>query len=263
MVFSDYEANSEIRQLSPYQVGVPIKISRELMQVLKLSGQLHQQSEGAFDPSVRPLSILWRQARFSKRKPAPLLIQKALQRVGFQHLELNHKTSEIIFQKPSMSLDCGAIAKGAMLDEAFVVLKQKGHKMALIDAGGDMIIGKAPPQQNGWIIKIEGLENKVLELENCSIATSGDRYQNLEFEGHKYSHIIDPRTGQALKDSHQVTVIAPKAALADGLASTLSLMTPKDALTFIKAYASCDALLMKERDEISIWKTPGFDSFSP
>lgn len=263
MVFSDYEAESEIRQLSDYQVGQPVKISQELMQVLSLSEKLHCESHGAFDPSLRPLSIIWRQARFSKRKPAPFLIQKALERVGLQDLKLNPATSEVTFQKPSMSLDCGAIAKGAMLDTAYLILKNHDHPIAVIDAGGDMIIGAAPPSQNGWIINIEGLGNKRLNLENCSIATSGDRYQNLILDGHRYSHIIDPRTGQALKDSHQVTVIAPFAALADGLASTLSLMPPKDALTFISNYASCEALLLKERDETTTWQSPGFHSFIP
>lgn len=259
MVFSDYEAQSEIRQLSPYQVGKAVKISPELMQVLSLSSELHQKSQGAFDPSLRPLSILWRQARFSKRKPAPFLIEKALQRVGFQHLELNPQALEITFHKPSMSLDCGAIAKGAILDAAYQVLINHNTPISLIDAGGDMVIGQSPPSQNGWIIKIEGFQNMTLKLENCSIATSGDRYQNLILDGHRYSHIIDPRTGQALKDSHQVTVIAPNAALADGLASTLSLMPPKDALTFISKYSSCEALLLKERHETSVWKTPEFD----
>jgi thiamine biosynthesis lipoprotein len=112
-----------------------------------------------------------------------------------------------------MMLDMGAIAKGYVADEALATLNQHRITSALIDAGGDLVLGDAPPGRDGWRIGIAPLDanappSRFLIVSNVAIATSGDAFQHVVIDGKRYSHIINPRTGLGLSDQSSVTVIA-------------------------------------------------------
>ena len=98
-----------------------------------------------------------------------------------------------------------------------------------MNLGGDLAIGLPPPGRKGWSIGIaldEGDAVSHVELSQCGVATSGNAEQHLDHEGDRYSHIIDPRTGVALKHSFSVSVQAPDAATADAMASAISVLGP-------------------------------------
>jgi thiamine biosynthesis lipoprotein len=102
-------------------------------------------------------------------------------------------------------------------------LKKRNISIALADAGGDIALGDAPPEKNGWSVGINlpeqenELMSQKLELRNCAVATSGDVYNYILHDGKKYSHIIDPRTGYGVTNQRNVTVIANDGATADWL----------------------------------------------
>jgi thiamine biosynthesis lipoprotein len=125
-----------------------------------------------------------------------------------------------------MSLDLGGIAKGFAGDVMLAILAGYGVEAALIDAGGDLVAGAAPPGTDGW--RVSGSNGAVLLLAHGAVATSGDRFRYLEVDGVKYSHIVDPRTGLGVVDVPTVTVLAPNGTTADVLASALSIMDPED-----------------------------------
>ena len=107
------------------------------------------------------------------------------------------------------------------------VLKKNGFARCLIDAGGDLTLGEPPRAQKGWRVQIGGISNSqipALELSNCAIATSGDLEQYLQFEGKRYSHLIDPRNGYAIEGGSQVTIIAPNGMTADAHASACLIL---------------------------------------
>jgi thiamine biosynthesis lipoprotein len=98
---------------------------------------------------------------------------------------------------------------------------------ALVELGGDFAVGAAPPGKAGWTLAIAtglGDERIVLTIAECGVATSGDLERFVEVDGVRYSHLLDPATGLGLTTPIAVTVVAPDAALADGLASAVSVM---------------------------------------
>ena len=125
-----------------------------------------------------------------------------------------------------MGLDLGGIAQGWAADDCLKILHQLGVDIALVDAGGDIALGAAPPGEKGWAIEIPALNEgkKTLFLQNCGITTSGATYRFLELDGKRYSHIIDPRTGMALTHHTLVTVMAPNATTADAWATAISVL---------------------------------------
>ena len=227
-IFSDYDADSELSKLSNSSYkNRKVRLSEELFEVLEFSKSLANKTDGAFDPTLGQLSRLWRIARFRKSLPINASIERAMNSVGYQNLVLNKPLREATLLKPGIILDLGGIAKGYTADRMMLILKDMGFDRCLIDAGGDLTLGKRPRQSKGWKIQIGGIKHPDLPrmiLENCSVATSGDSSQFVEINGTKYSHILNPRSGYGLENLTQVTVIAKNGISADSLATTFSVL---------------------------------------
>ena len=237
-IMSDYEPESELNKLSDLAgSGKVVKISDELCGVLGRAQALSEQTGGAFDVTAGASIQLWRRARRVKRLPPQYVLDKAFKTVGFRGLNLDAKKCTAELAKPGTRLDLGGIAKGYALDAALAVLKKHGLRQALVSAGGDIVAGDAPPGKAGWRVALIGLHEKTkpefLWLANGAVATSGDLFQFLEFDGKRYSHIVDPRTGTALTEQRLVHVLAPDGVTADSLATAISVLGPSEGLRLI------------------------------
>ncbi|MBN2474092.1 MAG: FAD:protein FMN transferase [Pirellulales bacterium] len=253
-ILSDYDARSELRQLGNTATGgKTARVSNDLWQVLARARALADQSGGAFDPTVGPVVRLWRRARRNRQLPAPEAIEAARALVGYDLLRLDPDKQTVELLKPGMRLDLGGIAKGYAADEALRVLRNFGLNRALVDAGGDIVLGDPPPDQAGWHIAIAPLEadgppSRVLSLCRTAIATSGDTWQFVEIDGRRYSHIVDPRTGLGLTDHSSVTIVAPDGTAADGLASAVSVLGPQKGIELIEGMPGTAAFIVRAPD---------------
>ena len=264
-VMSDYDAESEISRLVlQAPMKEPVTISQDLWLVLRRAEAISAASEGAFDVSVGALSRLWRRARRQKELPSRDRLKQALQSVGYEAVVLGKKQPTIQLQRPGVRLDLGGIGKGFAADAALDQLRKMGFPSALVDAGGDLAIGAAPPGKAGWRIGVaplqaDGPPSRFLQLSNCGIATSGDAWQFVEIDGRRYSHILDPGTGIGLTTRSSVTVIASDATVADGLASAVSVLGPKKGLALIEHFKGASALVVQaSAGEVKTWKSCHF-----
>jgi len=225
-VASDYDAESELRELCERPVGEWTRVSADLSALLLRSRELSEMTGGAFDPSVGPYVRLWRRARRAVELPDAERLSEAASSVGMEHLELSEGRARLLVE--GVRLDLGAIAKGYALDEALAVLEGRGLHRVLIDGGGDVLAGAPPPNASGWVVAVSPLGADgpawAIELKRQAIATSGDASQFVVIEGERYSHIVDPRSGWALKGSRAAAVIAPDGATADAFASAVCVM---------------------------------------
>ena len=230
-IFSDYDADSELSKLSnSSHSDEKVRLSDELFEVLEFSKLLANKTDGAFDPTLGQLSRLWRISRFRTTLPTNKSIIRAMDSVGFEHLILNNSEKEAILLRPGTILDLGGIAKGYTADRMMLILKNMGFSRCLIDAGGDITIGNPPRGQKGWKIEIGGRKHPdlpILQLSNCSIATSGDIEQFVKVGQTQYSHILNPKTGYGLKNIFQVTIIANNGITADSYATAASVLGPE------------------------------------
>lgn len=254
-VFSDYDSESEACRLShasPMPEAVPV--SADMFTVLDYSAQLSQATDGAFDVTVGPVSRLWRRARRQKQLPAPDRLREALASVGYQHLELNAAERKARLAVPGMRLDFGGVAVGFAVDEALTVLKQHGLMRVLVNGSGDMALGEPPPGETGWRIGVAPLEpdqppSRFLRLARCGISTSGDAWQYVEIDHHRYSHIVDPKTGLGLTTRGSVTVIASNGIAADGLATAVSVLGVEQGLALVERTCGAACLMVCVEDE--------------
>jgi thiamine biosynthesis lipoprotein len=150
--------------------------------------------------------------------------------------------------KEGMQLDLGGIAKGYAVDEMFNIFKNAGINLLLVDGGGDIRTGEAPPGKKGSKLVLENLQedNQVIYTTNTSIATSGDLYRYVLIDSVKYGHIIDPRTGYGLTTPRTVTIQASNCMEADILASTISVLGAKDGSGFLHEMPDVKAIIVEE-----------------
>lgn len=241
-VASDYDAGSELRRLCDRPVGEWTEVSEDLMRLLERSKEIYVVTEGAFDPTVGPYVRLWRRARRSGVLPTVERLGEVAASVGMELVELGEGRVRLMAE--GMRLDLGGIAKGDALDEALRVLRERGLGRALLDGGGDVLAGASPPGVSGWVVAVrpygeDGGAWRVL-IQDSALATSGDASQVLELEGERFSHIVDPRTGEALRGGRAATVVASDAASADALASALCVMG-RDGVALMRVLPATEA----------------------
>jgi thiamine biosynthesis lipoprotein len=250
-IFSDYDAQSEIRRLGDTAgKGQAVPASRELWEVMVRAQELSHRSEGAFDVTVGPLVSLWRRARRQRELPRPEKLAAARQLVGYRLVRLDPRQHAIELTKQGMKLDFGGIAKGYAIDQAMAVLRSRGITRAMVHAGGDAGVGDPPPNATGWTVAVPSLDVRlppqtILRLSRCAIATSGDTWQFVQIEGRRYSHIVDPRTGIGLTDHSQVTVVARDGLTADGLSTAVSVLGPQKGLKLIDDTSGAAAFILR------------------
>ncbi len=240
-ILSDYRPDSELMRVCADGRTGRRTVTPDLYRVLRRARDIAMRSDGAFDVTVGPLVRLWRQARHEHRLPDPSSIAAAMNRVGHAYLVVDDTAPAIELLRPGMLLDLGGIGKGFAADEALAVLAAAGHTRSLVDIGGDIAVGDAPPGGTGWRIS-SGASQQALHLANCGIATSGDTEQFVEIDGVRYSHIVDPATGLGLTNRAAVTVIAADATTADALASAVSVLGPRRGRALLKGFQDASSV---------------------
>ncbi len=226
---SDYRSDSELNHLSDTAgSGRWIPLSSDLCAVLHLGTQISDATGGAFDVTVGPLSQLWRESRQTGLRPSPPDVDAARARTGWRHVRLNREDCLAQLDTAGMRLDLGGIAKGYGAHAAVETLRARGLERCLVDLGGDLCAGEPPPGRSGWQVRVGARQSERWSIARESVAASGDLEQSLLLDGIRYSHIIDPRSGVPLTDEVYVTVRSSDGAMADALASAISVLGADD-----------------------------------
>jgi len=252
-IMSDYVATSELMQLCKKfeeTSGPPVKVGKDLFFVLEKAQEVSTLSNGAFDVTVRPLVVLWRQARRTQKLPDPKELAAARALVGYRNLELDPKEQTVKLKIPGMQIDLGGIAKGYAADEVLKALAEFKIATALVAAGGDIAVSGAPPGTDGWKVDIAPLpgdtQRRILRLKDAAVSTSGDAEQFVVIDGVRYSHIVDPKTGLGLTGRRSVTVIARRGISADSLTKMASIFPPEKAIELIDKMEGTATLIVRK-----------------
>jgi len=244
-IMSDYRRDSELMRLCAGAGGPATPVSPDLFLVLRRSQEVARHSGGAFDITAGPLIALWRKARKAAVLPQPAEIERAWALVGWEKLRLNEEARTVQLAVRGMKLDLGGVAKGYAADGAQHVLKQHGITRALVELGGDIVVSGPPPGADGWTIRVPNAGDDQgpadLRFSDRAVSTSGDTEQFAVIGGRRYSHVVDPRTGQPLTNRVQVTLTAPDGLTSDPLSTSLTVLGREDRSKLLKAYPGVTA----------------------
>lgn len=243
---SDWRRDSELNRLCDAADGTPKPASPDLVRVLAHARRVSALTGGAFDATVAPAVALWREAVRTRELPSPARLQAALARVGFRRCSVDRAAGTVALE-PGTRLDLGGIAKGYACDEALAAMRREGAASALVQAGGDLAVGDAPPGAPGW--RIEGFGEGVLTLSNAAVSASGDTEQYVELGGKRYSHILDPRTGLGCTTGYRALVVARRGLDSDPLATALCVLGPEAAPELSRLFRA-DCRVFQKREGI-------------
>ncbi|MEM9106205.1 MAG: FAD:protein FMN transferase [Pseudomonadota bacterium] len=242
---SNWDKESEVSRFSASADTSPFKLSDDFVTVMIAADEVHAKSGGKFDVTLGPLIELW---GFGPRKPEDPIpsddeIERALGYVGQQEvLKLNTVASTISKSASEVGINLSAIAKGFGIDAVAEELKELGVENYMVEIGGDLVVSGRNDKGEFWRIGIEKPEpdesavEQVIKLENKGLATSGDYRNFVEFEGVRYSHIIDPVTGRPITHwTTSATVVADNAMMADAWATAMLVIGSEKGLEIAEA----------------------------
>lgn len=234
---STWRKDALISQFNRHNFDTPMRIDDDFVRVLEEAIRLAHLTDGALDVTVGPLVNLWGFGPDGRvtSAPSPLEIAEAKARVGVEHLQLNGEF--LSKDRSDLYLDLSSIAKGYGVDVVAEVLEQRGIHNYLVEVGGELRLSGHKPDQKPWRIAIEQPDEdgrevfKVIESGELAVATSGDYRNFFEENGRRFSHLIDPRSGEPVNTRlASATVLAPSCMTADGLATAFIVMGTEQAL---------------------------------
>ncbi len=241
---SDYDPDSELSKLSDASVGQPVELSATLFDLLDTARHTAELTDGRYDPTLGPLTRLWRESHRTRRLPDAETLAAAREACGWRHYSLNPEARTVTLDRPGMRFDLGGIAKGYAADRMLGMMRKHGIPRSSVTAGGDIAIGDPPPGRDAWNVGLKTFDpqqpDEVVPLANAAVSTSGDLYQFIEIDGVRYSHILDPETGLGLTDAIAVSVIAPTATLTDPLATAACVAGAEEAKELLKSWGATE-----------------------
>lgn len=242
---SEWSADSEVSGVNQRAAQAPVTLSPTLRRLI--AGALHvtAMTGGAFDITWPPLGDLWDEAARTGQPPSEAALAVALQSVGAGALVL--EGDALRFGAPGTRIGLGGVAKGAIVDAAFLLLGERGHAHIVVNIGGDLrTCGRDERGAPRSFQLVDPYRPDVIagtiEVADTSIATSGNYLRFRSVGGARVGHILDPRTGQPPAFDGSVTVLTRDAAMADALATALFVTGPDEGLAFSRSVAGLDAI---------------------
>ena len=242
-LLSNYRASSELSRINANAAIAPVTTDPEMLDFLSQARQWSEVSDGAFDMTVGPLMKSWGFYRHAGRVPPAAELERMRGVTGWQKVQVDARERTVRFTARGVELDPGGIGKGFAVDAAVRVLRAEGVSAALISAGGSTIYALgAPPQRAGWKIVIPGpLPSRatlsVVTLRDTSLSSADCSQKSFVVEGHRFCHIMDPRTMRPVEGRIQVTIIDPSATASDALSNVIFVLPPDRSLPILSRYA--------------------------
>ncbi len=255
-LISSWNENSQTSEINRNAGIKPVKVDAELFNLIERAISISKLTDGAFDISYASMDKIWKFDGSMTTMPSEKEITASVEKVGYQNIVLDKNKSTIYLKLKGMKIGFGAIGKGYAADKAKILLMSKGVTSGIINASGDMNTWGKQTNGEDWKVAITNPmdKNKVfalLPITNGSVVTSGNYEKYVNFNGKRYTHIIDPRTGYPSTGIISVTVFAPKAELADALATSVFVMGKEAGLDRINQLPKIECIIIDDNGNIS------------
>ena len=254
-LISDWDSTSQLSEVNR-QAGVhPVVVDRELYELIERSMRISQLTDGAFDVTYASMDRVWHFDGSMTTLPAPEEIAASVARIGYRKIQLDPTTHSVYLPQMGMKIGFGAIGKGYAADRARDLLVRQGVRGGIINASGDLTAWGRQPSGEDWRVAITNPLNKErafawMPVADRAVVTSGNYEKFVRLGGVRYSHIIDPRTGYPSTGLLSATVFAPRAELADALATSVFVLGVATGLNLINQLPGVDAILVDEAGQL-------------
>jgi thiamine biosynthesis lipoprotein len=215
-----------------------VEIDAQTELILDRCQELFAVTLGAFDPTVLPLIELWNWKADPPVLPSESVVESVRELVGWEKIQ--RRPGEMFLPRKGMRLDLGGIGKEYAVDCVLKMIIQGGAPNALVDFGQDIrVFGHAPGKQH-WLIGLEDARQPGscwagVAVTNQAVASSGDYQRHFQLNGHRYGHILDPRTGYPVQNEvRAVSIIAPDCTFAGLLSTSACVLGSEQAMALME-----------------------------
>lgn len=287
--FNPREGLNNIHEINNNAGKGPIKIEKDLFDLLKFSKENYEKTNGKMNIALGTVTKIWMDARNHNSEletghthdgeshdhgneeeiiiPTMEELNEANKHTNIDDIILDEANMTVELKDPMMRLDVGAIAKGYATELVIKGLKEKGVDHASINAGGNVrTIGVPGDGRPKWGLAIQNPDEnvsdylEVLFIGETSLVTSGDYQRYFEKDGVRYHHIIDPDTLMPKTLYNSVSIITEDSGLADYLSTTLYLVDKDEAQEILSRYDEEINVLWYSKDEGKT-NTPRLDQY--
>ncbi len=269
---STYLPESELSRFNRHTGDGWFEVSSDLALVVAKAQEIAADTDGAFDVTVGPLVNLWNFGPDPRDEQIPTdeEIAAARDRVDYRRVQVRQTPPALRKTRPDAYVDLSAIAKGFAVDSVARMLDERGMIAYMVEIGGEVRTRGRKSDGTAWRIGIERpissgrMLQRVVELGDDALATSGDYRNYFEWQGRRYSHEIDPRTGRPVEHMlASVSVVAENCMTADALATALIVLGPERAFRFAEKHQIDVLLILRNGDDFEELSTPGFATRMP
>lgn len=266
--YNSYEGMNNIKTINDNAGVAPVKVDKEIIDLLKFSLDWYDKTSGKTDITIGPVIDLWNDCRENAElnpedavTPEFEKLEEASKLMNINDIVIDEEKSTVYLRKKGMSLDVGSVAKGYATELVAREIEEKGLKSVLISAGGN-IRGVGKPLDNvreKWGVGIQNPDvnlfgdSNLLDtvyINDMSVVTSGD-YQRYYFvDGKRMHHIIDPDTLYPGDHYRAVTVVVKDSGLADYLSTTLYLLPYDESSKLVESLDGVEAMWVFPDGEI-------------
>jgi len=254
-LISDWDPNSQVSEITRQAAIKPVKVDKEVFDLIDRSIKISELTSGAFDISYASMDKIWKFDGSMTKKPTEEEIKRSVEKIGYKKIILNEQDTSVFLKEAGMKIGFGAIGKGYAADKAKALLIQKGAQAGIINASGDMNTWGKQPNGESWMVAITNPLNKEkafswLPIDNSAIVTSGNYEKFVVFDNIRYAHIIDPRTGYPAQGIVSASVLCSSAELADALATAVTVMGVEVGLDFINQLKGVECIIVDVNNKV-------------
>lgn len=265
-LISDWIPNTQISKVNQSAGITPVKVDQEVFQLIDRAIKISKLTNGAFDISYASMDKIWKFDGSMKEMPTEEAIKNSVAKVGYQNIILNEKESTIFLKNKGMKLGLGGIGQGYIADKVKALLIESGCKSGIVNVSGDIFAWGKQPDGKPWTVAIVNPINKnkvfaTFPLEDSAVETSGSYEKYVTFNGKRYSHIIDPRTGYPATGIVSVSVFAKTTEVADALATGVFVLGVDVGLDLINQLKGIECIIVDDKGVVHTSKNIDMKKF--
>ncbi len=250
-LISDWKTSTQIANVNLNAGIKPVVVDKEVFELTRRSIYFSVITDGAFDISYAALDKIWKFDGSMKRMPTAEEIQHSVSKVGYENVVLDSVASTIFLKLKGMKIGFGAMGKGYAADKGRALMEAKGINAGIVNASGDLTTWGSKPNGDAWHIGITNPFNEkkfivVVPLKREAVATSGSYEKFVNFNGVRYSHIINPATGYPATGLISVSVFGPSAEIANGISTSIMVLGAAKGMKLMKKFPKYRCLMVTD-----------------
>jgi len=255
-LFTTFNDNSQTNRINANAGISPVKVDREVFELVKRSLRISEVTQGAFDITYGSIDkSLWNFDTQMTALPDPKTARQMVRLINYRNVILNETECSVFLKEEGMRIGFGGIGKGYAAEMAKRLMIQRGVENGIVNASGDLTTWGAQPNGEPWTIGIAHPDAKeqpfsYFNISNISVATSGNYEKYVTIGGKKYSHTIDPKTGLPVSGIKSVTIISPNAEIADAMATPVTVMGVRIGLDLINQMQGMACVIIDDTNRV-------------